>query len=150
MKKASMVACTLLFVSMAGFAQMPSQVPLTSEALAAILGEPAVTGSCAGQQSGVLFAASPLGKSTCNAEAVCISGTTVFCSGANQCTAVDYNCSIGEPGHVTCDGNTITCSNCCVGTMLQRTCCRCNDTGDCVDCCRCSGGSIGDCALRCA
>jgi hypothetical protein len=150
MKKAtSLVAWTLFFVSVAGFAQPPSQPPLTSAALAAILGEPEVSRSCGGQKSGLLFAASPLGKSTCSAEAFCISGASVFCQGSTSCTAVDYNCSIGEPGHVTCDGVDIYCANCCVGTIQQRTCCRCAETGDCFDCCRCNGGGPGECALRC-
>jgi hypothetical protein len=149
MKKAWIAAYAFLLVSVAGFAQTPSQDPLTSAALAAILGEPAVTRSCAGQQSGVVFAASPLGKSACTARATCVSGITVSCSGTGTCTSVDYNCAVNEPGHVTCDGVTTTCSNCCIGTTIQRACCRCADTGDCWFCCRCGGGSGGICGLQC-
>jgi hypothetical protein len=148
MKKAWIVGSALLFVSFAGFAQTPGQIPLTSAALAAIFGEPAVTGSCAGRQGGATFAASSL-KSACTATAQCVSGAFVQCSGNSNCTAVDGNCSIGEPGHVTCDGQTTTCANCCVGTLRDRACCRCSETGSCIDCCRCDGGTIAQCGLAC-
>src|SRR5262249_30894142 len=46
MKKASILACSLLFVAVAGFGQAQSQPPLSREALAAILGLPAAS-SCA-------------------------------------------------------------------------------------------------------
>ena len=67
MKKACLIACALLFVSIAAFAQTPSQAPLSPEARAAILGEPAATGSCATQPAGIPFAATPAPKAaTCS------------------------------------------------------------------------------------
>jgi hypothetical protein len=150
MKKVWIVACLLLFVAVAGFAQTPSKAPLSSEALAAILGQP--SGSCGTQQNEVLLAAKRpkvWEKSGCNATANCSFGLTVSCSGSTSCTAVDHNCP-GEPGHVTCDGVTTSCQPCCTGTMIQRLCCECDETGDCISCCRCDGGSIGQCAIQCS
>jgi hypothetical protein len=46
MKKTWIVACTLLFVSVAGFADSPSPGPVSDEVLAAILGEPLAGTSC--------------------------------------------------------------------------------------------------------
>ena len=56
-----------------------------------------------------------LAKALCTATANCAAGGTVSCEGNNSstsCTAVDGNCSVGEPGHVTCDGNTTWCPAC--------------------------------------
>src|ERR1700710_2895681 len=135
MRNACIVACTFLFVSLAGFAQAPSQAPLTREALAAILGLPAATGSCPTPQGKVLFAAKNpkigLEKSLCSATANCASGT-VTCTGNNSttsCSAADRNCATGEQGHVTCDGVTTSCPTvacpniCTTGTILERQCC---------------------------
>ncbi|HWM91479.1 MAG TPA: hypothetical protein VN493_12005 [Thermoanaerobaculia bacterium] len=160
MRKACVVAFALLFVSVAGFAQTPKQVPLTREALATILGSPAGTGSCAPQQqSRVLFAAEkrpPTAMALCDATANCWSGGTVFCEDNTtpaNCTAVDHNCSIGEPGHVSCNGVTTWCSacqvNCNVGTPIERACCRCDQTPNCMDCCRCEGNSLSFCHSLC-
>ncbi len=151
------VACACLFVSVAGFAQAPSPAPLTKEALAAILGPSAVAGSCSTQPSRVLFAAkSPrtgLEKALCMATASCESGT-VSCEGNNSvtsCSASDRSCP-GEQGHVTCDGVTTWCPTVCscnTGTPKERACCRCEQSGGCMDCCRCDGGTIGQCAIQC-
>ncbi|HKH43581.1 MAG TPA: hypothetical protein VKM72_02855 [Thermoanaerobaculia bacterium] len=70
MKNAWFVSCALLFVSIAGFAETPSKPSLSSEDLAAILGQPAVTRSCATRQSGVVFASEDLGGGS-GAEAYC-------------------------------------------------------------------------------
>jgi hypothetical protein len=58
--------------------------------------------------------------------------------------AVNASCP-SEPGHVTCDGQTISCPACCTGP-----CCKCDQTGDCRACCRCDGGSILQCAELCS
>lgn len=138
MRKAWIIACTLLVVSVAGFAETPSPAPLTSEALAAILGEPA--GSCDPQPGQAVAAAkrpAALGmeKALCTATANCESGT-VYCEGHNStasCTAVDRNCVAGQRGYVTCDGVTTFCPTVC------DPCIKCAATGDCLACCRCEG-----------
>ena len=153
MKKACIVACTLLFVSIAGFAQTPSRAPLTREALAAILGPSAVTGSCPTPQGKVLFAAKNpkigLEKSLCSATANCASGT-VTCTGNNSttsCSASDRNCATGEQGHVTCDAVTTLCPTTC--TSGCSWCCQCDLTGSCFSCCRCEGGTLRGCGEAC-
>jgi hypothetical protein len=149
MKKASILACSLLFISVAAFAQTPqSHPPLTQEALAAILGLPAAS-SCAAQPSGVRQAAKRpaiVGKATCTAN--CQFGGAVSCSGT-VCNGVNASCS-SEPGHVTCDGVTTSCPACCTGTGRQLACCQCDQTGDCTTCCRCDGGTVGHCAIVCS
>ncbi len=144
MRKIWFVACALLFTSAGLFAQ--STAPLTSEALAAILGPAAGPGPCGNQQSAVLFAARrPSGgpKSLCTATAQCASGS-VSCQGNSSCTAVDRNCSTGERGHVTCDGNTTYCPTPC------NFCEVCAGTGDCFNCCRCDGFSGPWCVRECS
>jgi hypothetical protein len=162
MKKGWIVVCTctLAFVSVAGFAQTPNVVPLTSEALAAILGPSAVTPapSCAALRGEPIFAANakkprPGGepKSICNATASCGSGS-VSCSGNSTCWAVDRDCLNCEQGHVTCDGVTKWCSSACNCNSyfgVERWCCQCACTADCVACCRCDGGGAGQCAFQC-
>jgi hypothetical protein len=150
------LACVLLFVSVAAFAQAPqSQPPLTRETLAAILGLPAA-GSCAVQPRGVRQAAKRPAilteKSLCTATATCQYGSTVSCSSninMANCMAVNANCSAGEPGHVTCDGQITWCPPCCTGTIHQVQCCNCDTTGDCRACCRCDGGSPVQCGQVC-
>ena len=157
MKKAWMVACVLLCIPVAGFSETPSQAPLSQEALAAILGTPAVTGGCAPQPGAVLAAAKRprigLEKTLCTATANCGSGTTVSCHSnvnAANCSATDRNCSVGERGHVTCDGVTTSCPTaCCTGGFLEVYCCQCAQTQDCYSCCRCGGGSGPSCGLQC-
>lgn len=175
-KEAWFVACALLLcVSAAGFAQT---APLTNEALAMILGQPAVKGACATQSSRVLFAAKGPGDgpggvgqmSACTAQASCGSGVTpVSCSGNSTCSAIDRNCP-SQRGQVTCDGVTKTCAVCpvdycaqcastgdCVaccrcdgGTAIMcNNCCTCDATGDCMACCRCGGGTLSQCSRQC-
>ncbi|HEX4959284.1 MAG TPA: hypothetical protein VF173_00500 [Thermoanaerobaculia bacterium] len=156
MKKV-ILACVLLFVAVAVFAQPPSQPPLTREALAAILGQPAAS-SCATQPSDIRHAAKRpaiTGKSLCTATANCESGT-VSCSSnvnASSCTAVDVNsnCSVNEPGHVTCDGVTTWCPiRCnCIISGIEFQCCKCAQTGSCTRCCRCNGGELDQCTMEC-
>jgi hypothetical protein len=155
MKKAWILACALLFVAVAAFAQTPSQPPLTKEALAAILGQPSAS-SCATQPSGILQAAKrpaiPTGKSLCTATAHCQFGTTVSCSSdtsTTSCTAVDSNCGGNDPGHVTCNNVTTSCPACCTGNGTQFQCCKCNQTSDCIACCRCDGGDLLQCSRQC-
>lgn len=102
MKKTWIVACALLFVSVAGFAQTPSQAPLSPEARAAILGEPAATGSCATQPAETPFAMTPAPKAA-------------TCSGTFQ----QYHCCLCNQSH--------GCFDCCIcagGTFLlcERSC----------------------------
>lgn len=153
MKKATILMCALLFVSITGVAQTPGPVLLSEEVLAMILGESAAGAACATNKApgkgGVVYASEGI-ESACTATAVCETGT-VSCSGNSSCTAVDRDCSILERGHVVCDGVTTTCStSCCnTGTMIQRFCCRCDATGGCMDCCRCAGGSLSQCNFAC-
>jgi len=151
MKKASILACSLLFVSIAGFGQTQSQTPLSREALAAILGLPAAS-SCAAQPAAARQVAKrpaiPTGKSLCTATATCQFGLTVSCSSnvnAANCSATNASCP-SQAGSVTCDNVTTPCQPCC---PVADQCCKCDVTGDCMACCRCDGGSIGHCALQC-
>jgi hypothetical protein len=149
-KNAWILVSVLLFVSVSALAQAPrSTPPLTQEALAAILGQPAAS-SCAAQPSVARQAAKrPAiihGKAMCTA--TCQFGGTVSCSGT-VCNGVNAACS-AEPGHVTCDGVTTSCPACCTGTGRQLACCQCDQTGDCEACCRCDGGTIGHCAIICS
>ncbi|HEX4959285.1 MAG TPA: hypothetical protein VF173_00505 [Thermoanaerobaculia bacterium] len=156
MKKPWILACVLLLGAVAAFAQTPAQPPLTKEALAAILGQPAAS-SCATQPSGIRHAtkrpAILTGKSLCTATANCDSGT-VSCSSnvsTSSCTAVDRDCSVNEPGHVTCDGVTTVCPTQCSSTCTDTpACCKCVQTGGCVPCCRCDGGNFADCLEQCS
>ena len=114
MRRVLLVGCAALFISIAGLAQTPSPDPLSQEALAAILGQPAVTGVPTSPQTEEPVLASakrplPL-KSTCTAR--CLYGVTVSCSGSGTCTAVDGT-SCSSAGYVTCNGNTTFCSNTC-------------------------------------
>ena len=173
MKAAWILACTLLFVSVAGFAQAPSDAPLSPEVIAAILGEPGAAGSCAGPQRNVRLAAGGGGvglMAFCSA--YCVPPNSVSCNGS-ACSGADRNCGAGEQGHVTCDGTTYWCSPVCPGpagnceacaqtggcvdccrceggtTMQCNNCCTCEATSDCMACCRCDGNSIGYCASVC-
>lgn len=153
MKRTWILACTLLLISVAGFADGPAPAPLSDEALAAILGEPVAGASCAtptGAGEEVRFVAAVAGeKATCTVD--CMNGTSVSCTSNTSCTAVQRNCMTTlEPGHVTCDGITANCTpGCCTGgTLQQNACCRCAIQGDCVSCCRCEGGTR--CALECS
>ena len=145
MKISCFAACAFLLVSLPGLAQTPESAATPSLSLAA--------GVCSLQQDGVLFAAKTPIKSLCSAVANCASGT-VSCSSnasATSCSAVDRSCP-EERGRVTCDGVTTYCpTECtCSGTHPQVSCCRCVLLGDCFNCCRCSGGSIGNCGIFCS
>ena len=154
MKKTWIIACTLLFVSIAGFADSPGPGPVSDEVLAAILGGPVAGASCATQAGGageMRFASVVQGEKTCTATVTCLDGSTRSCSSAStDCLAVNPNCSTTlEQGHVTCDGVSTNCPSCCTGSTFQEnTCCRCDITNDCVTCCRCNGGTR--CALECS
>jgi hypothetical protein len=102
MKKTTLIiACALLFVSIAGFAQTPSQAPLSPEARAAILGESATTGSCATQPAETPFAPTPPAQA-----ATCSGNDRAYyccvCNQSNDCFA----CCI-------CAGNSVfVCARC--------------------------------------
>ena len=157
MKKASILACSLLFVSIAGFGQTQSQPPLSKEALAKILGLP-VSSSCATRPAAVRQVAAkrpgvPSGKSDCTATANCGTGNSpVTCTGSGSCIAVDRDCLNNEPGYANCAGNVFSCSpaqcDCSAYTGINRQCCTCAQTGDCVACCRCDGFSLSYCSLH--
>ena len=147
MKHAWMVAaCTFIFVSAVGFAQPPSQAPLTSEALAAILSQPADGGSCISQQSSELYVAKRprLGSTKAFCEATCGTYPNISCSGQG-CSAANRNCTTGEVGYVTCDGVTTSCP----GTPREFACCQCSATNDCWACCYCHGGGPIICSEGC-
>jgi hypothetical protein len=127
----------------------PQAVPalsLADQAFLASLAVPAANPTAKRPQIGA--------KSLCSATANCWNGGTVSCTGNNSpssCSAVDGNCSVGEPGHVTCDGATTTCSACpgcgptfCTGESDCAANCypcdytyTCNETF-CTDHCRCN------------
>jgi len=95
----------------------------------------------------------PIGqKSFCSATANCANGGTISCTGTSSCTAVDGSCP--EPGHVTCDGVTTSCSSCAPGCgpdWCNESACAancsnagcdydytCYDYPSCSDHCRCT------------
>ena len=132
MRKVLVVGCAALFISIAGLAQTPSPAPLSQEALAAILGQPAVASepTSAQTEEPVLASAKrPLPvKATCTA--TCVFGaSTVSCSSSGSCTSVDGT-SCSSKGHVTCGGVTKTCSSCYIS-------------------CRCGGFSDAFCRANC-
>src|SRR5262249_11303129 len=100
MRKASILACSLLFVAVAGFGQARSQPPLSREALAAILGLPAAS-SCATQSRAVHHAAKPpanvLGKSDCTGtphqRLCCLCDQTGDCTDCCLCNGLS-NCGV--------------------------------------------------------
>jgi hypothetical protein len=152
MRKVWTLACTLAIVSAAvGFAQTPSVAPLSSQALAAILGQPAVNGSCPTAESGVVFAARRPGlgwQKDCSASATCGSDPPVSCSysgSGGSCSFANRNCP-NQQGYVTCQGVTTWCPTECPPSVW---CQQCDATGDCFACCRCDGGGAGHCAYIC-
>jgi hypothetical protein len=150
MRIARLVVCALLLLSVAAYATpapTPNPAPLSDAALAAILGAPLGATACAKPQPAARYGGLNL-KAFC--EVQCDSGS-VSCTGNPTCTAVNRDCSSLEPGHVTCNGVTTNCTpGCCTtGTMHDKQCCRCEATGNCFDCCRCDGGTIGQCAMAC-
>ena len=151
MKKVVILACTLALLAVAGFAQTPSVAPLTSSALAAILGEPAAAGACPLPQTGVLFAAQRPGSGflkTCSATATCGTDPSVSCTysgSGGTCSFHNRSCPTWQ-GYVTCNGVTTSCPTPC---PPSQWCTQCDQTGDCYACCRCGGGGAGHCAFIC-
>jgi hypothetical protein len=159
-KAASVLALVLLAVLVAGSVHAAGPSPLNSDALAAILGEPAFSGACPTPRGSITFAASRSGlgafggaatKSACSATATCVSGT-VSCQGNSSCSAQDANCALLQSGGVTCDGVFTPCPACCPYPPMSRdfACCSCEMTGSCNACCRCETGlSFQACAVIC-
>ena len=132
MRKALIVGCAILFVSIAGLAQTPSPAPLSQEALAAILGQPdAVAGQPTSPQTGepaLTAAKHPLPvKATCTAK--CVFSGTVSCT-ASSCSATNGT-SCSSPGSVTCGGVKTSCGNLCYVS------------------CRCAGFTDAFCRANC-
>ena|SRR5215207_4327478 len=153
MNRTWIVACSLLFVSIAGFADSPSPGPVSDEVLAAILGEPLAGSSCPTPTGEMKPASVVLNEKTCSATVTCRDGSTRTCMSANtNCLAVNPDCVNSlEPGHVTCDGVTTNCPGCCTGMgPIGNACCRCDLGGGCVDCCRCGGGTLSQCSIACS
>ena len=148
MKRAWMLVSAFLFVSVAGFAQTPdpSQTPLTSEVLAAILSQPATNGSCAAHPGGSSWSQTSLGL---NAKAYCQASCgpypAINCSG-QTCSAADRNCATGQVGYVSCDGVTTSCPS----VHREFECCRCDATNECFACCICRGGGPIMCSESCS
>jgi hypothetical protein len=103
------VAALALLVPPAVAASSPQAAPTLSAADQAFLASLAAPGGAA--VAPVPAAKRPLigQKDLCVAN--CANGGTVSCSGTGTCTAVDGSCP-GEPGHVTCNGVTTSCSAC--------------------------------------
>ncbi|HEX2224822.1 MAG TPA: hypothetical protein VHN15_11510 [Thermoanaerobaculia bacterium] len=147
MKTAWIAVFALLFVSAAGFAEAPAPRVTLAQALG--------QAGCPTPESAVFLAAKPskpnrpnLEKALCTATAQCEFGT-VSCNSnvsTTSCAAFDRNCSLGQPGHVTCGGVTTWCptacpaDDCTTGNYRQQACCRCGNTGDCQDCFVCEHG----------
>jgi hypothetical protein len=147
------VAALALLVSPAMAADSPQAAPALSTADQAFLASLA-----APVETPVAPAPEPAAKrpgigqkALCTATAKCWNGGTVTCNGNNSttsCTAVDGNCGVTGPGHVTCDGVTTNCPTPCPCncTALQDDCISicdpcpiifsCNAT-TCVHSCRC-------------
>ena len=147
-RKAVIIACFLALVSAAGFAKTPSETPIN---IAAILSQPAFSGTCPSLQTDVLFAATRIGtgleKATCDAH--CGTDPVVSCSGTT-CTGADRNCP-GERGRVSCTTNNVTTTVTCASPCpVSGACETCNETGDCFVCCRCDGGTIRGCSEACS
>jgi hypothetical protein len=134
MKNALIVACALLFVSVAGFAQTSSKAHLTRGALAWFVGQPEVTG-CAMQQSSLLLTAKPLSispQALWTATAHCASGSV----GQLRSTAAQPVVLL-SPWQDSKTGR------------VCNSCCQCSQTGDCIQCCLCNGFSKPYCFGMC-
>ncbi|HEV8578013.1 MAG TPA: hypothetical protein VGX68_02930 [Thermoanaerobaculia bacterium] len=156
MKRVWFAAVVLAFLATAaGFSQTPapSVVPLSAEALAAILGQPAGT-ACSRPQENAVFAARRQGNffKACSATATCndTSGTNISCNfggSGGTCTFQNQDCANGIQGFVNCNGTVTNCPAC--PCNLRPICCVCESSGDCFACCRCDGGTAGECAEAC-
>jgi hypothetical protein len=135
MKNALIVACALLFASVAGSAQPSSEAHLARGSLAWFLGQHEATASCATQQSRLLLTAEPQSfrpQALCTATADSASGTV----GQLPSTAVQPVVLLppkqdSETGRVC------------------NACCQCTQTGDCFECCLCDGHSRSYCLQLC-
>lgn len=154
MKRVWLVSIVLSFMSVtAGFSlPAPSAAPLSDEALAAILGQPAGA-ECAQPQEGLVLPDQPPGiqLKTCSATATCndTSGVNVSCNyggSGGTCSFQNQNCASGIRGQVNCNGTITECPSCCTDTPV---CCTCEATGSCFSCCRCEGGSFSGCFHEC-
>ena len=150
MKRIWIVGVILSLLSVAaGFS-----VPLSDEALAAILGQssgaacpqpPQGSLDLPGQHPGV--------NMTCSATATCTDtspGTPVSCNwggSGGSCTFQNQDCDLGIRGQVNCNGTVTQCPACPCNDTPK--CCQCEATGDCVACCRCAGGTIIQCNQEC-
>lgn len=148
MRNALIVTFAFLFVAVAGFAQTPSNAPLSGEILAAILGQPATEGSCPTPQSGMFLSKSeiPPPQITATCTASCGGALSVSCTGST-CSAFNRNCP-SEQGHVVCDGVATWCPTTC-SCAFNDWCCLCQETAECFYCCRCDGGSSAYCRSIC-
>lgn len=110
------LACLVFLVPPATAATVSHGAPVLSDFLASLTGPAPVS---AAKRPALRE------KSLCAAAANCANGGTVSCSSntsTSSCTAVDGNCSVGEPGHVTCDGVTTWCSPCFNCDTLEQDC----------------------------
>jgi hypothetical protein len=116
-----LVSAALGVLSFPAAADAPRSAPALSAADRAFLASIAAPMKAPDR---VMAARKPIGeagqKSYCSAQANCEWGT-VSCEGNNSCSAWDRNCSWGEVGHVTCDGNTYACpTQCCPDDFCTR------------------------------
>ena len=148
MRRIWIVGVILSFLSVAaGFS-----APLSDEALAAILAQ-STGAACPQPQESLTLPDQLQGAQlkTCSATATCndTSGVNVSCNfggSGGSCTFQNQNCGAGIRGQVNCNGAVTQCPSCCNDTPK---CCQCEATGDCVACCRCAGGSFGQCIQEC-
>ena len=153
MKKVWAVGAILSFMFVAaGFSQVPapSDAPLSAEALAAIVGQPAGAACPQPQESLDLPGQHPGVYMSCSATATCndTSGSVncFFEGSGGSCTFQNQNCAAGVRGQVNCNGTIKQCPQCPCGTP---NCCICGATGDCFACCRCGGGTFSQCSQLC-
>ncbi|MCG8462365.1 MAG: hypothetical protein MI919_39275, partial [Holophagales bacterium] len=115
----------LLLVSLVGLAWLATGLCLADDLPALADGDrPAETATLAAHLPSMLAVEAP---ETCNVSAAdslggrvervtctadCGSAPDVTCSTSGSCTAVDRNCGVGEPGHVTCGASTTYCPAC--------------------------------------
>ena len=125
--KATISACLLTLIAVAGFAQSPADSPAASA---------------------VLAAKSPT-KASCSIS--CGGGVTLSCpSGTTTCSAQDRNCGSLIRGSITCNGVTTSCPktcNCSEVCVCSVPCSEeCTSGGGFIQEC----GSWGICATSCA
>jgi hypothetical protein len=148
MQKAGIIGmCAFLFISAANLAQEASTIGYANVIFSAALNDTSTADSCNLERIGMpITGMPPAHLATAQCQASCYPGgpigPPVSCSGGT-CSAVDRDCTMGERGHVTCDGTTYYCTNPC--TLCQK----CYDTGDCVACCWCAGGTLLGCSQEC-